>query len=98
MRSMALLFPVSRLSMEATDEGTALLLGTLLGRIEPAAIFGGLDEVSNSQLRALLGALSILAAEGIEDVIQYSAPFRPNVLAQIDLLRRHFVPLAKLSD
>ena len=91
MRSMALFFPV----------GTALDGGhrrTLLGRIEPAAIFGGLDEVSNSQLCALLGALSILAAEGIEDVIQYSAPFRPNVLAQIDLLRRHFVPLAKLSD
>ena len=45
-------------------------MGTLPGHIEPAAIFRGLDEVSHSQLCALLGALSILAAEGIEHVIQ----------------------------
>jgi hypothetical protein len=39
------------------------------GQVEPAAIFGGMDEVSNSQLRALLGALRVLAAEDVEDVI-----------------------------
>jgi hypothetical protein len=71
--------------------------GTLLRHIEPAVIFGGLDEVADSQLLAFL-APPALAAHGIEDVVEETGPLWADVLIQIDLLRRDLVSPAQLVD
>jgi hypothetical protein len=68
---------------------------TLLGHIEPAAIFGGFDEVADSQLLAFLAA-PVLVAHGIENVVQETAPFGTDVLVQINLLCRDLVSPAQL--
>jgi hypothetical protein len=60
-------------------------------------VFGGLDEVADSQLLALLAAPA-LAAHGIEDVAKETAPLGADVLGQINLLRRDLVSPAQLVD
>ena len=82
---------------QTAPEGDGLCSGTLLGHIQPAAIFGGFDEVADSQLLAFLAAL-VLAAHGIEDVVEETAPLGTDVLVQINLLRRNLVSPAQLVD